>query len=215
MLCGHKSSRLWGISGYDRISRMQIVHRLKKEDDLDFAWLEILEKNPCKLLRTPSNGGFEPSIMEEHQQRVKIAILRAIVAIRTTWAVSWWSANGFDVVQLLSLSGNTILNDGTNGNTDLDSNTRMRKLGFSRRTGRAHLLTAHGAGHAHLLSAQEEGPAHLLSAQEKEPAHLLSAQEEGPAHLLSAQEAWSAHLLSAQAAGSAHLLSAQAAELMK
>ncbi|KAI3825644.1 hypothetical protein L1987_07168 [Smallanthus sonchifolius] len=74
----------------------------------------------------------------------------------------------------------------------------MRKLGFSRRTGRAHLLSAHGAG-----------PAHLLSAQEEEPAHLLSAQEEGPAYLLSAQEAGSAHLLSAQAAGSAHLLSAQ------
>ncbi|KAI3818904.1 hypothetical protein L1987_12725 [Smallanthus sonchifolius] len=66
----------------------------------------------------------------------------------------------------------------------------MRKLGFSRRTGRAHLLSAHGAGPAHLLSAQEEGPAHLLSAQEEEPAHLLSAQEEEPAHLLSAQEAW-------------------------
>ncbi|KAI3827859.1 hypothetical protein L1987_01946 [Smallanthus sonchifolius] len=79
----------------------------------------------------------------------------------------------------------------------------MRKLGFSRRTGRAYLLSAHRAGPAHLLSAQEEGPAHLLSAQEEGPAHLLSAQEEGPANLLSAQEAWSAHLLSAQAAGSA------------
>ncbi|KAI3744954.1 hypothetical protein L1987_58053 [Smallanthus sonchifolius] len=80
----------------------------------------------------------------------------------------------------------------------------MRKLGFSRRTGRAHLLSTHRAGPAHLLSAQEEGPAHLLS-----------AQEEGPAHLLSAQEAWSAHLLSAQAAGSAHLPSAQTSELVK
>ncbi|KAI3827857.1 hypothetical protein L1987_01944 [Smallanthus sonchifolius] len=93
--------------------------------------------------------------------------------------------------------------------------TRMRKLGFSRRTGRAHLLSAHRAGPAHLLSAQEEGPAHLLSAQEEGPAHLLSAQEEGPAHLLSAQEAWSAHLLSAQAAGSAHLPSAQTSKLVK
>ncbi|KAI3797800.1 hypothetical protein L1987_33063 [Smallanthus sonchifolius] len=97
----------------------------------------------------------------------------------------------------------------------LRNKTRMRKLGFSRRTGRAHLLSAHGASPAHLLSAQEEGSAHLLSAQEEEPAHLLSAQEDGPAHLLSAQEAWSAHLLSAQAAGSAHLLSAQTSELMK
>ncbi|KAI3810348.1 hypothetical protein L1987_19960 [Smallanthus sonchifolius] len=52
----------------------------------------------------------------------------------------------------------------------------MRKLGFSRRT-----------GHAHLLSAQEEGPAHLLSAQEAWSAHLLSAQEAESAHLLSAQ----------------------------
>ncbi|KAI3820567.1 hypothetical protein L1987_08115 [Smallanthus sonchifolius] len=82
--------------------------------------------------------------------------------------------------------------------------TRIRKLGFSRRTGRAHLLSTHGAG-----------PAHLLSAQEEEPAHLLSAQEEGPAHLLSAQEAWSAHLLSAQEAESAHLLSAQTSEMIK
>ncbi|KAI3695598.1 hypothetical protein L1987_78596 [Smallanthus sonchifolius] len=73
--------------------------------------------------------------------------------------------------------------------------------GFSLRTGRAHLLSAHGAG-----------PAHLLSAQEEEPAHLLSAQEEGPAHLLSAQEVGSAHLLSAQAAESAHLLSAQTSD---
>ncbi|KAI3823850.1 hypothetical protein L1987_05295 [Smallanthus sonchifolius] len=55
----------------------------------------------------------------------------------------------------------------------------MRKLGFSRRTGRAHLLSAHGAGPAHLLSAQEEGPAHLLSAQEAGSAHLLSAQAAG------------------------------------
>ncbi|KAI3731323.1 hypothetical protein L1987_62511 [Smallanthus sonchifolius] len=85
---------------------------------------------------------------------------------------------------------------------DLDMiRPEMRKLGFSRRTGRAHLLSAHGAG-----------PAHLLSAQEEEPAHLLNAQEEGPAHLLSAQEAESAHLLSAQAAGSAHLLSAQTSD---
>ncbi|KAI3687369.1 hypothetical protein L1987_81064 [Smallanthus sonchifolius] len=59
--------------------------------------------------------------------------------------------------------------------------------GFSRRTGRAHLLSAHGAGPAHLLSAQEEGPAHLLSAQEEGPAHLISAQAAGSAHLLSAQ----------------------------
>ncbi|KAI3812117.1 hypothetical protein L1987_16823 [Smallanthus sonchifolius] len=83
--------------------------------------------------------------------------------------------------------------------------------GFSRRTGRAHLLSAHRAGPAHLLSAQEEEPAHLLSAQEEEPAHLLSAQEGKSAHLLSAQEEEPAHLLSAQEGKSAHLLSAQEA----
>ncbi|KAI3808277.1 hypothetical protein L1987_24226 [Smallanthus sonchifolius] len=55
----------------------------------------------------------------------RLAYQLTIVAIRTTGAVSLWHVNGYDGVQLLSLRANTILGDGTNGNTDLDSNVWM------------------------------------------------------------------------------------------
>ncbi|KAI3784126.1 hypothetical protein L1987_43219 [Smallanthus sonchifolius] len=63
----------------------------------------------------------------------------------------------------------------------------MRKLGFLRRTGCAHLSSTHGAGPAYLPNTQEEGTAYLPSAQEEEPAYLSSTQEAGSVHLISAQ----------------------------
>ncbi|KAI3742626.1 hypothetical protein L1987_60315 [Smallanthus sonchifolius] len=74
-----------------------------------------------------------PSLVVDYGQR-------SIVAIRTTGEVSLWHVNALGAIQkgidgmygivglrAVKPRGNTILNDGTNGNTDLDSNDPARQ----------------------------------------------------------------------------------------